>query len=352
MTDCLERGPWAAPGRALVDAARALGTSPMAMTARAWLVPQLFYAQERLFAQPEDPTRPLADVFARSTGWLHALAGDVAAPEAWPRVANAPATDDAVETVTGTHYGNLFAGFAKEHYWDEATALLRTRLERNGIAIEFAGKSVLDAGCGGGRYTVAWKQLGCARAVGVDVSPINIATATARAREAGLADVDYRLENVLALQSASDTFDVVFSNGVLHHTRDWRAGIAELVRVLAPGGLGWLYLIENPGGLFWDMIEILREVTHGDSHELARRALEQLGLPQHRIFYMLDHVMVPINVRLTPAEIEQALAAAGATAIRRLVRGADFDRVEQIHAGTPHAVVKFGVGENRYVFTK
>ena len=200
MTECLERGPWAAPGRAFVDAARALGTSPMAMTMRAWLVPQLFYAQERLFAQPEDPTQPLADVFARCTASLRAVHGDVDASEAWPRVATAIA-EGPVETVTGTHYGNLFSGFAKEHYWDEATALLRARLERNAIAIDFAGKSVLDAGCGGGRYTVAWRQLGAARALGVDVSPINIATASARVQEAALADVEYRVENVLALQA-------------------------------------------------------------------------------------------------------------------------------------------------------
>ena len=100
------------------------------------------------------------------------------------------------------------------------------------------------------------------------------------------------------------------------------------------------------------MIEILRAVLRDDSHDVARRAVQLLQLPQHRVFYMLDHVMVPINVRLRPDEIESALAAAGAREIRRLTRGADFDRVEQIHRRAPYATVKFGVGENRYVFTK
>lgn len=339
-------------GRELVDAARALGASPMATTLRAWIVPHLFYAQERLFALPDDPTQPLADVMAECAASLRAMRDRVSASETWPRTAATATTADNVEAITGAHYGNLFAGFAKEHYWDEATNLLRTRLERNGLPTDFAGKSVIDAGCGGGRYTVAWKQLGAARALGVDVSPINIATAKARAVEAAIDGVEYREENVLALGAPANAFDIVFSNGVLHHTRDWPAGISELVRVLAPGGLGWLYLIERPGGLFWDMIEVLREVMRGDSHELARRALEQLALPRHRIFYMLDHVMVPINERLTPAEIEAALEAAGARGIRRLSRGADFDRVEQIHRGAPHAATKFGVGENRYTFSK
>ena len=67
---------------------------------------------------------------------------------------------------------------------------------------------------------------------------------------------------------------------------------------------------------------------------------------------MLDHVMVPINQRLTPDAVASALAQAGASDIRRLTRGTDFDRIEQIYRQTPFATVKYGVGENRFVFSK
>jgi hypothetical protein len=145
---------------------------------------------------------------------------------------------------------------------------------------------------------------------------------------------------------------MVFSNGVLHHTLDWKAGVGELVRVLRPGGTGWLYLIEKPGGLFWDLIEILRVIMSQDSRRMARASLAVLGLPANRIFYMLDHVMAPINIRLTSDEIEKSLEEAGATKIRRLSRGADSDRIERIYQNEPFAKLKYGVGENRYVFTK
>jgi hypothetical protein len=138
----------------------------------------------------------------------------------------------------------------------------------------------------------------------------------------------------------------------LHHTTDWREGLFELVRVLRPGGLGWLYLIENPGGYFWDIVEVLRVIMRNEDRGAARTALQSVGIPANRIFYMLDHVMVPINVRLTPDEIEDTLREAGAAGLRRLSRGADFDRVEAIHRGDPYAVEKYGVGENRYVFSK
>ena len=67
---------------------------------------------------------------------------------------------------------------------------------------------------------------------------------------------------------------------------------------------------------------------------------------------MLDHVMVPINTRLTPNQIEQELKRHGATSIERLSRGAKFDRVEYIHQKVPYAKDKFGIGENRYIFRK
>jgi hypothetical protein len=122
--------------------------------------------------------------------------------------------------------------------------------------------------------------------------------------------------------------------------------------VLRKGGLGWLYLIEKPGGLFWDSIEILRVIMKDEKRDVARGALQVLGIPANRIFYMLDHVLVPINIRLTPEEIENCLTESGATSIRRLTRGADFDRIERIYEDDPYADLKFGVGENRFVFSK
>src|SRR5262249_25973442 len=133
---------------------------------------------------------------------------------------------------------------------------------------------------------------------------------------------------------------------------DWLRGVFEIVRVLRPEGFGWLYLIERPGGLHWDLIEILRAVVAEDRREATRAGVAALGLPANRIFYVLDHVQVPINLRLTPREIEDALADAGAADVRRLERGADFDRVERIFQRDSYAEVKYGVGENRYTFTR
>ena len=193
---------------------------------------------------------------------------------------------------------------------------------------------------------------GARQAIGVDVSPINIQSARQRVQAAQLDHIEFQEGSVLALPFAENSFDIVFSNGVLHHTVDWRTGLQEALRVLKPGGWGWLYLIEKPGGLYWTIIEVLRALMQQERHETARRALQLLWLPDNRIFYMLDHIMAPVNERLTAKEISAQLAAAGATHIRRLTRGTDFDRNERLWRQEPFASLNFGVGEQRFVFSK
>lgn len=353
MAPCLKDGNQiAAAGRGFTEQAKNLGDSRAASVLRAWCVAHVFAETESIFASGVEPLSAFADMMRHTSEVLRRLhETGISSLGSSSLMENEGDTE--VETITGEHYGQLFRNFAPESYMDETRNLLRTRLERNGIDLAtLRGKSFLDAGCGGGRYTVAAKLLGVGSAVGLDISPVNVSTGTDRAREAGVGDIRFEVGDVLRLPYEKNSFEIVFSNGVLHHTRNWRQGIAELVRVLRPGGLGWLYLIESPGGLFWDSIEILRVVMRDESRAMARLALQMLGIPANRIFYMLDHVMAPINIRLTPAEVEQALWDSGASGIRRLDRGTDFDRIERLYGGEPFAPEKFGVGENRYVFTK
>jgi len=83
--------------------------------------------------------------------------------------------------------------------------------------------------------------------------------------------------------------------------------------------------------------------------------MKSLNYPNNKIFYMLymlDHVLAPINTRLTVNEIENELKKNGADKIIRWNRGVDFDRVEKLYQNLPFGKEKFGVGENRFIFNK
>jgi trans-aconitate methyltransferase len=90
------------------------------------------------------------------------------------------------------------------------------------------GESILDLGCGDGQLTRRIAATG-ASVLGVDASPEMVAAA----RKNGIvADVG----NAESLPYSGKTFDAVFSNAALHWVRDQDAMMAQVYRILKPGG--------------------------------------------------------------------------------------------------------------------
>ncbi len=93
---------------------------------------------------------------------------------------------------------------------------------------------VLDIGCGGGFLTEEFARIGC-RVVGVDPSAESLEVARAHAAHSGL-DIDYRPGFAEDLPCDDREFDVVCCCDVLEHVRDLPRVIAQVSRVLRPGG--------------------------------------------------------------------------------------------------------------------
>jgi ubiquinone/menaquinone biosynthesis C-methylase UbiE len=98
------------------------------------------------------------------------------------------------------------------------------------------GECVLDAGCGVGGSTRSLAELIApnGRAVGVDLSTEFIAVA--RERAGGVAGVEYHVGDLLALPFEPASFDAAYSERVFQHLGRPDAAMAELFRVLRPGG--------------------------------------------------------------------------------------------------------------------
>ena len=118
---------------------------------------------------------------------------------------------------------------------DEATFRVKTGI----AAADLAGRLVLDAGCGGGRYARLVGGHG-ARVLGVDLSA---AVEKAAALCAGLPEVAIVQADLLDLPIVEGAFDLVYSIGVLHHTPDPREAFRQIARRVKPGGrlAVWLY---------------------------------------------------------------------------------------------------------------
>lgn len=96
---------------------------------------------------------------------------------------------------------------------------------------------MLEVGCGQGVALVALARLRePRRLVGIDIDPLAVAAAQ-RALSADRIDAEVCGADVRALPFEDGSFDVVIDFGTLFHIARAEAGIAEIARVLAPGGL-------------------------------------------------------------------------------------------------------------------
>ena len=133
---------------------------------------------------------------------------------------------------------------------------------------ELKGKLILDVGCGMGRFAEVATRWG-ARVVGIDLS------AAAEVAARNLADRDFVAyqADVFALPFAPESFDIIYSVGVLHHTPDCEAAVKTLEKYLKPGGTlaVWLYSGYNKWYRFSD---IWRRYTHKMNPKTLHRILK------------------------------------------------------------------------------
>jgi SAM-dependent methyltransferase len=99
---------------------------------------------------------------------------------------------------------------------------------------DVASADVLDAGCGEGYMSRLLAGRG-ARPIGVDICPELVQAAREQASADGL-DIAYEVADVAALSLADETVDLVVANHLLNDLQDPEPDVAELARVLRPGG--------------------------------------------------------------------------------------------------------------------
>ncbi len=112
-----------------------------------------------------------------------------------------------------------------------------------------AGRRVLEIGSGSGAHSALFLRRG-ASMVAVDITPERVA---ATARMLSLLPGEGRVYQADAenLPFRDDSFDIVYSNGVLHHSVDTERAVAEAMRVLKPGGLAVVMVYARHSAAYW-----------------------------------------------------------------------------------------------------
>jgi len=152
---------------------------------------------------------------------------------------------------------------------------------------KFRGAKLLEVGCGMGTDLLQFAR-GGARCTGIDLTPRSIKISKHRFRLYG-ADGNFMISDGERLPFRSDSFDVVYSNGVLHHTPDTAASVREVHRVLRPGGVAKIMLYHRNSLNYWLEIVLRRGVLGLEF--LRGRSAEDI---MSRVIEFSDHDARPL----------------------------------------------------------
>ena len=120
------------------------------------------------------------------------------------------------------------------------------------------GLKVLEIGCGLGTDGAQFAEAG-AEYTGVDLTAAAVELASKRFQLYGLAG-KFQTADAENLEFADESFDLVYSHGVLHHTPETQQAIDEVHRVLKPGGRAVVMLYHRDSYNYKINISILRRV--------------------------------------------------------------------------------------------
>jgi SAM-dependent methyltransferase len=186
--------------------------------------------------------------------------------------------------VKPAEYRRMFEAEAAQWWYAGQRAIATAILEPVLQGVAPVRPRVLDAGCGTGFNLLALSRLG--RVIGIDLAP----EAIAFCKERGVRAVRASL---LALPLGSSSFDAVTSLDVLYHAwvTDDRAAVAEMARVLRPGGV---LLVRVPAlRALWGAHDVEVQSRHRYTRAELEALLEGCGLRVERATYC-NSLLLPL----------------------------------------------------------
>jgi SAM-dependent methyltransferase len=175
-------------------------------------------------------------------------------------------------------------------------------------------KAILDAGCGSGFSSSlwlnpSWRQGGKAEWYGLDISR---AIDVAKERLGRIPGMSFIQGDILQLPFREESFDTIFSEGVLHHTPCTEAALKSLVPLLKPKGEMLFYIYRKKGRIREFADDYIRGIVSALDPEEAWRVLQ----PLTRLGGALSELRAQVEV---PEDIPFLEIKAGRYDVQRLI---------------------------------
>lgn len=208
---------------------------------------------------------------------------------------------DVTEKVRSFYEENPFPSYeGLEEFGELVTKGHANSFSKNLLDAIGYNKTVLECGCGTGQLS-HYLQLNNNHVLGIDMSLASLGLAVEHKQRNALTRASFAQMNIFNLAIKDNSFDVVISHGVLHHTFDARRAFGQIVKKLKPGGIVMVGLYNRPArlptlirskliGLFGPNIDFVVRSRIRDKRKAAIWIADQYYNP-HETWHSLDEVL-------------------------------------------------------------
>jgi ubiquinone/menaquinone biosynthesis C-methylase UbiE len=168
-----------------------------------------------------------------------------------------------------TATADVFAESVRTMRVEESDRLVE--LATAGLALDSQSLAV-DVACGPGTFTRPFASR-VRRAVGVDLTPAMIEKARAETERAGITNIEFIHGDMYALPFADGVASIVACGYAFHHMQEPARALAEMARVLRPGGRAAIvdFIVpEGSGGAIQNEIERTRDPSHTNAQTVSQ----------------------------------------------------------------------------------
>jgi len=302
------------------------------------------------FDKDEDPVPLFTQEFDKASSFLEDLFRNGVCQSQFLSQDSKVVTNKEFEEFVYGLFSDVWVDMSDDIYFDETYNFTKERLKKSGVIPSelFKDKIVLDAGCGSGKFSTAIAKFGAKKVIGVDLGKKGLEFAKKQALKISDGNkIEYMHGSLLDVPMEDSSVDMVWSNGVIHHTLDYEGCINEFSRVLKPGGTLFLY-VNGRFGLFEVLQDTIRRSNSDIPKHLFQHYIKTLGVNSGRLYWLMDCLYAPYEYK-NSSEVITLLEKNGFSNIQQLVRGVSSDQIEQVSMNIPYARVKYGEAQLKYL---
>ena len=310
----------------------------------------LFLWHLNAFAREDDPIPLFIEAFNKYTKLLKVSEDTEIMINKFSTVSKFELNNDNFENHVSGLFSDVWVEMTDEIYFDQTYNFTKKRLEKNNIdpLKFFKDKLVLDAGCGSGKFSTTIAKMGAKKVIGLDIGEKGLEFARKKAEETEYGNrIIYKNGSLLNIPLNDDSVDLIWSNGVVHHTLNYEKCISEFNRILKKDGELFLY-VNGRFGLFELLQTTLRNLMIEIPNQLTQQFLILSGNNTGRVYWLMDCLYAPYEWK-SKEEVVSILEKNNFHDILQLKRGIETDQIEMISSGLAYANVKYGEGQLKFI---